>query len=150
MQCANAKRQAWASTHQFEVNIWPSSLRGLLRCADTGKSRRLQISPIETACASALKYLSAHVCTGMPAVPAVKPCNSALTEILLLAARHDGAVRRCFRLCCLGQTTGCLKEHVRASRASTRLQLKSRTWHKHNLVLQGAMRGSKQGASVLF
>lgn len=88
--------------------------------------------------------LSAQVCTGISAVSAAKACNRAPAErLLLVRARHDGPARRCFRLCCLGQATGCLNEQRRASRASTRLQLKSRTWHKHNLRLQGATHGSK-------
>lgn len=111
-------------------------------------------SPIETAArASTFRCQRAQACTGMSAVPAAKICNRALADRLLLV----GALRQFCKVMFqivesrLVRATGWLSSQNvnRASRASTRVQLESRTWHRSNFALQGALRGSKQGESQI-
>jgi hypothetical protein len=120
--------------------------------AGTGRDSTQQYSPIE-ARACTFIYHPAQACTGTSAVPAR---NRALAARLLLA----NTVRRlCTELLqiavsCLVRATRCLsalenKYSAGPPRASTRVQAKSRAWHKSNFALQGALRGSSK-ESVKF
>lgn len=131
---------------------WPATY---CTYAAMGKYLKMQQeSPVETAArASTFKCQCAQACTDSSAVPAAKICNRALADRLLLA----GALRQLCKVMFqivesrLVRATGWLSSQDvnRASRASTRVQLESRTWHRSNSTLQGALRGFKQGESQI-
>lgn len=119
--------------------------------AGTGRDSTQQHSPIE-ARACTFIYHPAQACTGTSVVPAR---NRALAARLLLADTVRRLCTEVFQIVvsCLVRATRCLSalennlntlQGLPAPLLCTRVQVRSRAWHRSNFALQGALHGSSK------